>query len=141
MQKTTCELLEILQKSSNLTAYMQQVSEDLIETVPLHIYLEKLLHEKNLKKSDVIRLSGLDRGYAYDIFSGSKLPSRNKVLALCFSMSLLVTEVQRLLVATGYSQLYARLERDSIILFALQRQLSLIDTNELLFEMGYPCLM
>lgn len=140
MAKSTGELLDQLKKTSDFSAYTEQNSEDFIEQLPLHTYLSNILIQKYLKKSVVIHDSGLDRGYAYDIFSGSKQPSRDKLLALCFCMQLTVDEVQRLLNSTGYPQLYARIERDSVIIFALQHHASLSDTNELLFEMGYPLL-
>ena len=69
--------------------------------------------------------------------SGRKRPSRDKVLALCFAMHLSFTEVQNLLKATGYPILYARIERDSAIIFSLQRNCALSDVNELLYELGY----
>lgn len=140
MKRTTEELLAILKKSPDISTFMENNSEDLMENMPLCQYLEQILTQKNLKKSDVIRLSGLDRKYCYEIFAGTKSPSRDKVLALCFSAGLSETETMHLLKSTGYPQLYARIERDSVILFALQHKLSLTDANELLFELNYPCL-
>lgn len=140
MKRTTEELLAILKKSPDISTFMENNSEDLMENMPLCQYLEQILTQKNLKKSDVIRLSGLDRKYCYEIFAGTKSPSRDKVLALCFSAGLSETETMHLLKSTGYPQLYARIERDSVILFALQHKLSLTDANDLLFELNYPCL-
>ena len=37
-------------------------------------------------------------------------------------------------------ELYARDERDAIILFALQRNKSVLEANELLFELGHKVL-
>lgn len=140
MKRTTEELLTILKKSSDISTFMENNSEDLMENIPLCQYLEQILIRKNLKKSDVIRLSGLDRKYCYEIFAGTKSPSRDKVLALCFAVQLSDSETMQLLKSTGYPQLYARIERDSVILFALQHNLSLTDANELLFELNYPCI-
>lgn len=137
MKKSTMELLELLRSSASISDFIDQTADELIQLKPLHQYLDELIQEKNLKKSEVIRQSGIDRGYGYDIFAGKKLPSRDKVLAICFAMHLSQDEVQGLLKCTGYPQLYARVERESIILFALQHNLSLIDTNELLYEMNY----
>lgn len=138
MQKSTDELLNTLKASSSLSSFLQQETEELTEQIPLHIYLNNILNAKKIKKSEVIRRSCLDRGYAYDIFSGTKVPSRDKVLALCFALSLSDAETQQLLKATGYPPLYVKLIRDSIIIFALQRQMPLTDANELLYERNYP---
>lgn len=135
MNKTTTELLELLKKSSDITTYIKQASEDFISPGTLKEHLDKFLTEKNLKKSDICRLSGLERKYVYDIFAGRRIPSRDKLLAICFAMQLTIDEIQQLLKATNYPPLYARLERDSIILFALQHHLNLTDTNELLYDM------
>lgn len=137
MKKSTMELLELLKSSRSISDFVDQTGDELIQLKPLHQYLDELMKEKNLKKSEVIRQSGIDRGYGYDILAGKKLPSRDKVLAICFAMNLSEDEVQKLLKYTGYPSLYARIERESIILFALQHRLSLTDTNELLYEMNY----
>lgn len=141
MKKSTSELLEILKKSPDIPTYTDRVSGNLIEQLPLHTYLLKILEEKQLKRSDVAHASGLDRGYVYDIFAGKKTPSRDKLLALCFALRLSDVQVQRLLNSTGYAQLYPRIERDSIILFALSHHLSLLDANELLYEMNHQPLI
>ena len=57
------------------------------------------------------------------------------MLAICFTLKLSFEEIQNLLKATGYPILYAIIKRDSIIIFALQHNITLTDTNELLFSM------
>lgn len=137
MQKSTDELLNVLKQSSSLSSFLEHEAEELREQIPLHLYLNELLTEKQQKKSDVIRRSGLDRGYVYDIFAGTKSPSRDKVLALCFAMILSGEETQSLLKSTGYPPLYVKITRDSMIFYALQNHLSLADINSLLYEKGY----
>ena len=112
-------------------------TSEYIKTLPLHTYLNDIFAEKEISPSQCIRNSGLDRTYCYQIFSGRKLPSRDKVLALCFGLSLDVEDTQLLLKST---QLYPRNERDSIIIFALQRNASILEANELLLDLGYEIL-
>ena len=45
-------------------------------------------------------------------------------------------EMQKLLKVSEYPVLYAKNKRDSILLFCLDKGVSLIETNELLYEMG-----
>lgn len=137
MKKTTEELLLLLKNTSNINTYLQQ-QKDSIHTLELPEALEQLLTEKSISKGDCIRRSGLDRTYCYQIFSGIKRPSRDKLLALCFAMSLTADEAQTLLKQTGYVMLYAKNERDSVILFSLYHKLTLTATNELLFDIGLP---
>lgn len=140
MKKTTNELLELLKQSSDASSYMEHASDDLIQQIPLSEYLSDMIVLKKTQKGEIIRRSNLDRGYVYDIFSGKKMPSRDKVLAICFALPLSAEETQMLLKSTGYPPLYIRLERDSVILFALEHRLSLNDANELLYEMNHPIL-
>ena len=136
MKKTTEELLLLLKNTSNINTYLTQ-QKDSIHTLELSEALEGLLTKKSISKSDCIRRSGLDRTYCYQIFSGTKRPSRDKLLALCFAMGLTVEETQELLKQTGYVMLYAKNERDSVILFSLYHDLTLTATNELLFNMEF----
>lgn len=135
MKKSTEELLNILKNTPNLDTYLSQENENVV-TISLADYLRNLCITKNISAAQCIKHSGLDRTYAYQIFSGAKHPVRDKVLALCFGFSLSFEETQSLLKATGYPILYAKNKRDSAIIFALQRNCSLTDANELLFEMG-----
>lgn len=135
MKKTTEELLKILKNTPDMGTYLSQ-EKDNINTIVLAEYLQKICNQKNVSKAQCIKQSGLDRNYAYQVFSGTKYPARDKVLALCFGFSLNLEEIQNLLKTTGYPILYAKNKRDSVIIFAIQRGYSIINVNELLYEMG-----
>ncbi len=53
------------------------------------------------------------------IFAGEKIPSRDKLIALAFGLRLSEEETIKLLKISGNRELYARDERDALILFAL----------------------
>ena len=76
-----------------------------------------------------------DRIYAYQIFSGTRKPNRDKLLALGFGMELSIEEMQKMLKISEYPILYVKNKRDSIILFGLKKKASLSEVNELLYEM------
>lgn len=133
--KSTDELQKVLENSQDLEKYLDDNFEDITNTT-FPEYLEKILRKKDLTKSEVIEKSNIQKNYAYQIFDGSKNPSRNKVLALAFSMNLEVDETNRLLKLSNNSILYPRIKRDSIICFAIKQSKSLMDTNILLDEMG-----
>ena len=88
----------------------------------------------------MVRGSLLNRAYVYQIFSGEKMPSRDKLIAIAFGLRLSDEETQALLKLSKNRELYARDERDAIILFALQRNKSVLEANELLFELGHKVL-
>ncbi|RGT71664.1 hypothetical protein DWX08_12415 [Ruminococcus sp. AF18-22] len=132
-EKSTDELLKILRSKQNFDEYLRE--EPAFYTGKMEDELAELLTKKNLKKAEIIKRSGLDRTYGYQIFSGIRKPTRDKLLALGFGMGLTVEEMQRLLKVSEYPALYVKNKRDSIILFCLDKEVSLIETNELLYEM------
>lgn len=97
MKKTTEELMEILKQKKSIHAYFTEEIDEL-EFASLAEYLELLLNEKGLRKSDVIKRSNMDKNYAYQIFNGNKThPSRDKMIALAIGMGLNVMETRKLL--------------------------------------------
>lgn len=58
-----------------------------------------------------MRGSQLDRAYVYQIFSGEKTPSRDKLIAIAFGMNLSDEETQKMLKLSGNRELYARDQR------------------------------
>ncbi len=140
MSKSTGELLSVLKKKSRYTEFFKEEVGEL-DFSSVEDYLNTLLTEKGLKKSAVINRSGLERSYAYQIFNGTKVnPSRNKILMLALGMSLSFEEAQKLLKICRLPLLYVRDPRDSIIIFAMEKRMNLINLNELLSDYGLELL-
>ena len=137
--KSTEELTHEITNSTDVEDYLQKNKRHLL-TQCLSEYLNMLLSEKELSRADVVRNSLLDRVYVYQIFSGKKAPSRDKLIALAFGLCLSDEETQKLLKLSGNRELYARDERDVLILFALQRKKTIFEVNELLFSHNFPTL-
>ena len=131
----TTELLDILKTKDYYEEVMNEVQTSL-SNMTLAEYLKKLIENKNLKKTDIISQSGIERSYAYQIFSGKKIPLRDKLLLLAFGMKLTFEEVQDLLRVNGYAQLYPKNKRDNIIIFALYKGQSILELNENLMTLG-----
>ena len=139
-RKDTDELLFELKEERDLQSYRDRNQDEFL--VPLHEYLESLLAAKNLLKRDVIEQSGLNREYAYHIFSGNrKNPSRPKILALAIAMGLDFDEIQYLLRYAGQSPLYPRNPWDSVIISAVRQNLTVPQTNDLLNQLGETLLL
>ncbi len=131
--KTTEQLNHEINEAGNIQDFLVSNQNNIL-TTSLSEHLRTLLFERNLQKKDIIHNSLLDRVYVYQIFAGRKFPSRNKLIALAFGMRLSVEETQKLLKISGNRELYARDERDAIILFALHHNMTISDANELLYE-------
>ena len=89
-----------------------------------------------LSKKDVIRDLNFDKKHAYHIFAGSKNPSRPKLLAISRAMNLNLQETQYLLRYAGFANLYHRDPFDSVIIYSIEHNLTVTETNSLLDQLG-----
>lgn len=133
MKKDTSKIVEELGLCPDFKTFYNENKNCMI-TDSLADRLNRLLCEKDLKKSQVIKRAELSEVYAYQIFSGLRVPERKKLLCLAIGMSLQLDEVQNLLKCAGYSPLYVKLPFDSIVLYGICKKLSVVEINELLYE-------
>lgn len=133
--KNTDDLLKDLESTKNIDDYISSNKIHFAD-ISLSDYLHKLLKEKKLKQADVIRNAELDSVYGCQIFSGTKNPTRDKVLCIAFGMGLNLAETQQLLKSCSLPFLYAKHKRDSIIIFAINKKLNILETNNLLYDRG-----
>ncbi len=138
-EKSTDKLRHEIKTVTNIEDYLTKNNDYLLKDT-LSEHLSMLLNQKNLKRADVIRGSQLGRAYVYRIFAGNKVPSRDKLIALAFGLQLTEEETQKMLKLSGNRELYAKDVRDALLLFALQRNMTIIEANEILFDHGIAVL-
>lgn len=138
-EKTTDELMNEIKQTNEIKKFIERNDGEFTDK-PLHEMLNEIIMEKKLKKSEVIKGSGLNRVYSYQILAGKKSPSRDKLIAFCFGLQLDVDETNSLLKSVGMPVLYARNKRDSLIIYALNSGKSVFLANDLLFENGFEIL-
>ncbi len=138
-EKSTDELRHEIKNATDIEDFLSENDHHLLKG-SLSEHLHMLLSQKKLKRADVIRGSLLGRAYVYRIFAGDKIPSRDKLIALSFGLHLSEEETQKLLKLSGNRELYARDERDALLLFALQRNRSIMDANGMLLDHGLAVL-
>ena len=139
MEKSTSKIVEELGFCPDFRTFYDENKRYMV-TSTLAQMLEQLLEQKGLKKAQVIKNAELSEVYAYQIFSGLRIPERKKLLCLAIAMSLNLDQVQTLLKCAGYPVLYVKLPFDSIILYGVCKGLSVIQINEILFEYGLETL-
>ncbi len=127
--KTTEDLLKTLLRTDEYSQF-QELKDNGIVSLAEH--LDALLDQKETSKAEVIYRARLDTVYGYQIFNGTRKPSRDKLLQLAFGFPLTYKETLTLLRIAGVGSLYVRRRRDSIIIFALNKGFSLEQLNELL---------
>ena len=127
--KTTEDLLKTLLRTDEYSQF-QELKDNGVVSLAEH--LDALLDQKETSKAEVIYRARLDTVYGYQIFNGTRKPSRDKLLQLAFGFPLTYKETLTLLKIAGVGSLYVRRRRDSIIIFALNKGFSLEQLNELL---------
>lgn len=127
--KTTEDLLKTLLRTDEYSQF-QELKDNGIVSLAEH--LDALLDQKETSKAEVIYRARLDTVYGYQIFNGTRKPSRDKLLQLAFGFPLTYKETLTLLRIAGVGSLYVRRRRDSIIIFALNKGFSMEQLNELL---------
>ncbi len=135
VEKSTEQLLNELSKAEDVFEFARENQMEL-ESYSLTGLLEELLVKYGKQKKDVIRDSGLDTTYGYQIFDGRKNPRRDKLLQLAFGFPLTVDEANRVFRAAGVSDLYVRCKRDTICMYCLQQKMTVDECNALLYQAG-----
>ncbi|MGN0243365.1 MAG: XRE family transcriptional regulator [Lachnospiraceae bacterium] len=134
-RKTTEELLSILNNMSSSSELFHYTSEcKQSGGITFSEFITNKMDEKKLSSGQLVAASQIQRNYGYQIINGTRQPGRDKVIALSLALTLSLEEAQRALSLANMGALYARIRRDSILIFALNKHLSVQDTNELLYE-------
>ncbi len=132
-QVNTDFLLAALESTENYDAFISENRESM-GVDKLRIALRKLSAKVAMAPLDIIENSGIDRAYGYQIFNGTRKPSRDKLIQLAIGMQLSIRDSNYLLKCAEKLPLYAKSERDAIIIYALSHKYDIAATNDLLAE-------
>ena len=133
-ESTTKKLNDILSHINDTKAMESFMSNPKItdEYKTFIKYYRSLPQVQALTDSDLINLSGIEKSYYYQIFKGTRNPSRDKVLRLCIGAGLSMRETTRALELSQLAPLYPKNRRDIIISVAINQHASVLDTDLLL---------
>jgi len=133
--KDTEFLLNQIKEATNIYSYLKKYNDQ--HTLPsLSIYIEQLLKEKSIKKTKLLYLTGLSRSFIYAVLKEEKTPSRHSLIKLIFAIECTLKEAYNLLNYAGYSPLYAKDLRDTILIFGLKQKMSLAEVNDILYDLN-----
>ena len=99
-------------------------------------YLKQYLAENDISVADMSKAALLDRSYCYQIIKGTKHPGREKIVAIALASGMDLVHTQRGLEIAGEGILYSKSKRDSILIYAVNNNMSVISANALLEEYG-----
>lgn len=132
MMKRTTDLMNELSHTSHIDQYLNDNKAYIIDQT-LSKYLCDIIEEKSLSKADIIKKSDINEIYGYQLLSGKRFPSRDKLISLCIGGEFSLEETNDILKVGGYSPLFPKIKRDSIIIFGIQNNYSIYEINESLY--------
>ena len=131
-RKSTKELNRELTAAPDLKRFLEDNREQFQET-GFQELLQELFHNSGISKATLAKRAETSEVYLYQIFSGTRTPSRDRVLCLCFGLPATLEQTQELLRIGGMAQLYPKNRRDAVIMYGLTHRLELPKVNDLLF--------
>ena len=134
----TEELLEWLLASSSPERYLEKVDT---EERDLAGYLAALLEEHGQSRANVIRASGINATFGYQIFQGTRSPGRDTAIQLAFGIGCTLRETQRLLRFADHGELWPRRRRDAIIIFCIEHGMTRAECDDELYRLGEQTLL
>lgn len=97
-------------------------------------FLSDMMDKYEKKPIVLIQKGNLSKSHVYQILNGTRIPNRNLLIRICFTIGLSLEETQRLLTISQRGALYPRVRRDAAIIFCMNNHYTLEQTNDLLEE-------
>lgn len=140
MQKVdTNELEKLLQGThpEEFKEFTQQYKESLaLDERQFMLYFNERVKEKGLKKQDILLKADIPQGYGYKLLTQEKTTKRRDIiLRICYAAEFTLEETQRALMLYHMGKLYARDQRDAMLMICFnERPGGIIEVNELLMK-------
>lgn len=130
---TTSQLLTLIRRSGSFADVDSLFhGRDEQEELTFCHYLYKVMDAHRADTRDVIMKCGIERSYFYHILSGKKTPARNVILRIALSIPATLAETNQLLRLARQGSLYAKIRRDAILIFCIEKKFTQQQANELL---------
>ena len=136
---STKELEDNLRTTNSIQTFLEKHHDVAGPLVPGG-YIQDMMLQKGISKSALLKKVNLSKSFFYEILSGKKLPSRNNFLQLLIGLEATFDECQKALRVCSYSPLYARNRWDAIIIYCIENNHSLVETNIMLESNGLTIL-
>ena len=135
--KKTDNLLQELKHTAQIEDYLD-ANREALRHESFTEAIGRVFRAQGRSKSEVARAAGISDIYLYQIFSGQRRPSRDRLIRICLGMRMGEEDTQQLLRSCGYSPLYAREPRDAVLLHGILHGKTLQDINRLLLDQQLP---
>ena len=139
MAETTNSLLKKIVNGKDFPKILE-TNKDAFEELPVSEQLRRLCEERDIVPEQVIKKAQIDRTYGHQIFNGTRVPSRDKLIQIAFGFGLTLEETQNLLKSAGKSVLYPKFKRDAAIIFGISHHMDIMEMQYLLTSIEIPLL-
>jgi len=136
----TNTLLQRLFKTSSLNRFIKRLDDDKNSLPLFHEYINQLCTEKEIPPERIIKKAEIERTYGHKFFNGTRKPSRDKVLQIAFGFEMDYEETQKLLSIARKSALHPKIQRDAVIIYALERGYDIVSLQATLLDLSLPLL-
>lgn len=131
--KNTGDLQAGLMRQPNLDSYLSENREQFVNHSIAELLL-RLFDQSGVSKAAVARNGCMSEVYLYQVLSGRRNPSRDRLLCICVGLGITLEQTQQLLKQAGYAPLYPKLRRDAIISHGIVHGTPLGEINDKLFD-------
>ena len=131
--KNTDELQQALMDTPDLNRFLQE-NESSFKNRDLTRMLNDLLQKKGMSKAELAKHAATSEVYLYQLTTGRRMPSRNRMLCICLGLNATLEETQFILQQSGFATLYPANRRDAIIIHAIVHGQNLFELNDCLFN-------
>lgn len=138
-ERTTSALLRRLFNTPDLKEFMECNANEM--GIPsFDTYITELCKTSGQVPEQVIKLAAIERTYGHQLFNGTRKPSRDKVIQLAFGLKLDLDDTQKLLQIAQKNPLYPKIKRDAAILYCINNQIDILETQSMLQMLGLTLL-
>ncbi len=131
----TKDLEQEMSGRAKLNAFLEKNKDEFL-SYDMNVILQPLMKRQGLSKAELARRAKISDVYLFQILSGRRKPSRDKLLCICIAMELNVSETQTILKECHEAALYVKDRRDAVILYGLERSWNVSEIDDALFEAG-----
>ena len=128
MPETTSKLFARLRNRDSGEAFINQMQD----APTCARALREILEQVGVPVPQWIAGADISKSYGYQVLRGERTPGRDVLLRTALFLHLPLKQTQRLLALGGCGALYPKVRRDAAVIFALNQNMTLLETEELL---------
>lgn len=141
VDKKTVLIKEELDKTSNLDDFLNK-NIDSMNHPSLAVFINNYLIEHKIETNEFVKDAtnvGFVRQYVYEIINPDKKIkcSQDKLVAIALILGMSLDEANHMMQYAGINTLYVKNPRDAVLSFAINKKLSVFDTNQILDDRGF----